>query len=81
MFVKWSGDTSKIAIFMQKLDPVKIYSEKEMKNLCKNYKIPRIQHLLNIKVGNTNVFGTILEKKDDTYRLHPCLVKEFNKYF
>jgi hypothetical protein len=65
---------------MQHLNPVKIYKEKEINNLCKEIGITNLGQLLSIKVG-TNGYGTIIQKKDNTYKLHPCLVKEFNKYF
>ena len=80
MFEKWSKDDTKIARFMQHLNPVKIYKEKEINNLCKEIGITNLGQLLSIKVG-TNGYGTIIQKKDNTYKLHPCLVEKFNKYF
>ena len=81
MFEKWSNGNLKISVFMQNLDPLKIYTEKEIKDLCKQYGIIDILQLLNRKYYNSQGYGTIIQKKNNTYRLHPCLVKEFNKYF
>ena len=82
IFAKWSNDDTKIARFMQNLDPLKIYTEKEMKHLCEETSIVVIKQLLHGKIGNNgHGFGTIIQKLDNTYRLHPCLVEEFNKHF
>jgi hypothetical protein len=80
MFKKWSTGSSKISMFMQNLDPVKIYTEKEMKELSREHGITNLGQLLSIKVG-TNGYGTIIFKKDSTYKLHTCLIEEFNKHF
>ena len=82
MFSKWSKNTSKIAVFMQSLDPTKCYDDTEIKELIKPlFGIDNLNKLLKYKIGNSRGFGTLLQKKDNTYRLHPCLVKEFTKYF
>jgi hypothetical protein len=66
---------------MQNLEPDKQYSELEIKDLCDTHKIKDIRQLLSNKYYNTNGYGTIIQKKDKIYRLHPYLVKEFKKYF
>jgi len=81
MFSIWSKLDTKISKFMQNLDPVKIYSNKEMKELCKDHGIVDIKQLLSKKYYNTNGYGKILQKNKDTYRLYPCLISNFNKYF
>jgi hypothetical protein len=41
-----------------------------------------ITALININIGDGGKgFGIILQKNEDTYRLHPCLVKKFKEYF
>ena len=81
IFAKWSKDEStKISRFMQNLDPVKIYTEKEIKYLCKESQVI-LSELQVYKRNNASGYGIILQKNDSSYRLHPCLVKEFNKYF
>ena len=80
MFPKWSNDVSKIAKFMQNLEPTKVYNEKDIKSLCKQHGIVNIGQILKFKVG-TNGYGDILKKLDNkTYQLYPELVDTF-KYF
>ena len=65
---------------MQHLDPRKIYVQKEIKELCKKYGII-LSELQIYKRKNASGYGVILQKIENNYTLHPCLVKEFNKYF
>lgn len=82
MFEKWNKDNStKISIFMQNLNPLKNYKEIEMKKLCKETGIKDISHLMNFKRGISQGYGMILQKKENMYKLQPCLINEFNKYF
>ena len=82
MFAKWSNDDTKIARFMQNLDPLKIYTRNELKTYALSVGIKEIIHLTKNIVGKTNGYGMIIKRNnDDTYRLHPCLVEEFNKHF
>ena len=81
MFSKWSNGTSQIARFMQQLDPLKIYTQKEMKDLCEENSITNMSHLTVFKREHSKGYGILLQKKNNTYRLHPCLTVEFNKYF
>lgn len=82
MFPKWAKSTSRIARFMQDLDPEKKYSLNELKAYAeiKSMKNFKITQFLNIKTG-TNGFGTILMKTGDNYTLIPELVVEFKKHF
>ena len=81
MFILWSkNNTTKIANFMENLDPIKLYNEKEMRELCNNFGIKNITQLLSINTG-TNGFGTIIQKFKTGYRLYPCLVKSYKKHF
>jgi hypothetical protein len=43
--------------------------------------IQEIIHLTKSKVGNTNGFGTIMRKSNETYQLYPSLVESFKKHF
>lgn len=81
MFGKWSKLDTKISKFMQHLNPTKTYSDKEMKELCKLVGITDISHLTIFKRNISKGYGKILQKKLNTYRLYPCLVDNFNKYF
>jgi hypothetical protein len=82
MFPKWAKADTKIARFMQNLDPRKVYTEKEMKELCKNTNISRIIQLLKFTTGNNGVcYGTILKKINNNYQLYTELVSSFEKYF
>ena len=80
MFPKWVNDDSKIARFMHNLDPEKVYSETEIKQLCKENGILRVGQLLTRLVG-TNGFGNIIQKVSREYKLYPTLVNAYNKYF
>ena len=80
MFPKWSKADTKIARFMQNLDPRKVYTEREMKKLCDETSILRLGQLLDINVG-TNGFGTIIKKINNNYQLYTELVSSFEKYF
>ena len=81
MFEKWANDDTKIATFMQNLDPEKVYTKQEMKEFAKEKGITNIGQLENVKIG-TNGFGTIMKKnKNGTYQLYPLLVKSFKKHF
>lgn len=82
MFRIWPTANSKIAKFMQELNPTKIYTTDEMKKYAKSKEITDLSHLLVFERGNgSKGNGIILKKNGDSYRLHPCLVDEFNKYF
>jgi hypothetical protein len=80
IFSKWSTGDSKIAIFMKNLDPNKKYTETEMKSLCEN-NIKRISLVMNKNFANASGWGKIIQKKNNKYRLQPCLVETFKQYF
>ena len=82
MFKKWAVSESKIAIFMQGLDPTKLYTEKEMKEYVeeKNMKT-NYTNLFTRKTAKSNGYGKILEKVGNSIRLYPYLVEEFKVYF
>jgi hypothetical protein len=82
MFPKWSTSDSKIASFMKNLDPLKEYTEKEMRELCKENGISRIIQVTYYKIpGSGTGFGCILQKKNNKYKMYSELVNEFYKYF
>ena len=84
MFKKWSRDDnqSKIARFMQDLDPEKVYTKKEMdeylveKEMTENY-----SNLKTRKTAKSNGYGKILEEIGDGVRLCLCLVDAFKYHF
>ena len=80
IFFKWSTADSKIAIFMKNLDPNKKYTETEMKSLCEN-NIKRISLVMNKNFANGSGWGKIIQKKNNKYRLQPCLVETFKQFF
>ena len=80
MFKKWSLGSSKISIFMQNLNPDKVYNEDELKDLCEN-NVKRIALVTTKNFINGSGWGKILQKKENNYKLHPCLIEEFKKYF
>ena len=80
MFPKWSVSDSKISNFMKNLDPHKEYTEKEFRDLCKEYDIKSLGQLKSIKIG-TNGFGTIIKQEKNKFFLYPCLKNEFIKFF
>ena len=82
MFRQWSTRETKISKFMQHLDPRKTYSKDEMTSLCEEHGIDNKSHLTVKGRGlGSNGYGKIMEKINDTYRLYPQLIEEFEKYF
>ena len=81
MFPKWSVGNTKISNFMKNLDPNKEYTDKEMKELCKNFNITDFSHLLTYNRIISKGYGKIISKKENRYFLSKCLVSEFIKYF
>lgn len=83
MFQKWTTNTTKISAFMHNLDPKKVYTEIEFKEFISPlFGITNINMVLKYNVGaKSRGFGCIIQKKNKTYRLHPCLISEFSKYF
>lgn len=65
---------------MKNLDPNKKYTETEMKSLCEN-NIKRISLVMNKNFTNASGWGKIIQKKNNKYRLQPCLVETFKQYF
>ena len=83
MFPRWShmDNITKIASFMRELDPRKMYLENEIKEYC-GIKNINLCQLMNINIGNSHGFGTIIKKNDNnTYQLYPELVQSFELYF
>jgi hypothetical protein len=80
MFPKWATEDSKIARFMQNLDPKKVYMKTEIEEYTRTYGIVNIGQLLDINVG-TNGYGTIIKKVGNNYWLYPELIIVFEKFF
>lgn len=84
MFKKWANPTnqSSIARFMRDLDPMKLYTKKEIQTMCREYKV-ELQHLLHANVNKKTSwhYGLIMVKENDGYRIHPQIMKAFQKYF
>ena len=77
MFPLWSRSNNKIAAFMKNLQPSKVYTEEEIKNLC----IISGVRLYDVIKKHKNIYGDIIKKDDNKYYLNTCLVQSFNKYF
>jgi hypothetical protein len=52
-----------------------------MKQYCIDKSIGEIIHLTKKRVGKTNGYGEILQKKQDVYCLYNELIPAFLKYF
>lgn len=80
LFPKWATKQTKIALFLQNLDPNKMYTSTEFKKMCKDREIV-LSHLLVKDYAESSGYGIIIEKVDDHYRLRKELVSEFIKHF
>ena len=84
MFPKWAKADTKIARFMQNLDPRKVYTEKEIKKLCDDVgfsKSNSLEPLTKNQSGISQGFGMILKKINNNYQLYTELVSSFEKCF
>ena len=80
MFPRWGKADSRIARFMHNLDPKKIYTEREIKELCKQTGVNRVGQLM--KYQGTVGHGIIIQlTSDKKYQLYPSLVDSFKRYF
>lgn len=81
-FPKWSKvtETSKIAVFMQQLDPESMYTKDQL-NLC--WSGDAKLHIVNLQrsYNDNKGWGVILQSVNHKYRLHPCLLESFKKFF
>ena len=80
MFPKWATETTKVAMFMQDLDPIKMYSIDEMKEYAETKAITHLNQFCKISNKGENN-GMILKKTATGYQLFPELVAAFNKNF
>jgi hypothetical protein len=76
MFPKWSKGSSKISTFMNNLDPLKIYTIREISDTGLN--ISDLTHSVN---DSHRGYGIIMRKISNGYQLLPELVDLFKKYF
>lgn len=84
MFPKWAKDNTNIGRFMQNLDPIKLYSLNELKELALNsgYEKFYIRHFQLYNTGKTSKGnGKILVKVCNNYKLDDCLVEKFKECF
>lgn len=81
MFPAWAVDDSRIALFMQDLDPNKLYNKTEMTELCMNNRI-KLSDVTDDPTRGWNKHGKLIQivggKK---YRLYPVLVDAYEKSF
>lgn len=86
MFKRWADPTNTTAIarFMREgLDPHREYTRKEMRDLCKEYRV-QLGHITKIggQSSNTN-YGMLLTRHHigNTFSLHQQLRNAFHEYF
>ena len=81
MFPKWAKVDTKIARFMQNLDPRKVYNKQEMSALLSKYE-KKIDFLTRPNSDdNKRYYGQILQQTQDGYKLYESLKPAFKKYF
>ena len=80
LFEKWSSGSTKISVFMQGLDPDKIYKKHEMMEHCLLNSI-RITDITPDKSGKSNKYGNIIRVNGYDYFLNPCLVNSYKQFF
>lgn len=84
MIPSWSKriGESKIATWMDELDPERIYSRSDMIEMCKKHEIP-LQHLVVAKYekSGSRGYGKILYIRQGMYQLQPYLIDAHKKYF
>lgn len=81
MFPRWaSNNGSKIANFMNTLDPRKEYTKKEIEGDAKNAGI-RLPDCHLVPGGKRVRYGNIIQNVGNMYRLFPCLVEPFEQHF
>jgi len=78
LFPKWSKQATKIARFMQNLDPRRVYTKVEIEE----YGV-RVRNVMTRRdPTNNNGYGMIMKKiREDRYQLYPELLSHFQKYF
>jgi len=80
LFNKWSNESTKIACFMQGLDPNKIYKKHEIDEHCLHNNI-RLSDVTFDKSGKSNKYGDIIKVSGYNYCLHPCLIEQYVRCF
>jgi hypothetical protein len=80
MFPVWEKATTKIATFMQNLDPLKSYQKKELENACAEYGV-RLTDCFTKDGQKRTKYGNLFKVSGNTFQLYPELVEAFNKYF
>jgi hypothetical protein len=84
MFRLWSKNIgqTRISVFLDQLDPSKLYSKSEMMELCTFHNIP-LQHVMKntFKNSESKGYGKIIQRKQGMYRLYPELLNAHIHYF
>ena len=65
---------------MQDLDPIKIYTVREMRELCKEKGV-KYSQIIKSRTATSNCYGMIIKEVDGKCQLYPELIDTFNKYF
>ena len=77
LFLKWSKDGGNMGSFLSELEPLRIYTDREIRELCTKHK--KDISLMTQKAKQRDYF--IILKGDGKYQLHPSLVEVFKKHF
>ena len=81
MFPAWAVDDSRIALFMQDIDPNKLYTKTEMTEVCMNNRI-KLSDVTDDPTRGWNKHGKLIQiVKGKKYRLYPVLVDAYEKSF
>lgn len=83
MFPSWGKHVgkTKISIWLDALEPHRLYSKEDMRGLCDQHQIAMKQVLTAKYKSGSNGYGTILMMENGSYRLHTELVSAHLDYF
>lgn len=80
MFYRWTMSNSKIAKFMQNLDPRKIYARKELEDECEKHGI-RFTDCYTRDLQVRTKYGNLFKLFNGTCQLYPELIPAYERYF
>jgi hypothetical protein len=84
LFPVWSKAHTRIANFVQNLDPLKVYTKMELKDSAEMYGVARINDMCSeprATNGRRVGYGHLFQVRGETYRLFPSLVPSFRQHF
>jgi len=82
MFPKWAKDSSsKIARFMEQLEPTKVYTKFEIMKVINESGVNRLKLLMTEKINDAGAYGLLIKEDKGKYMLYPELVDAYKMYF